>query len=401
MAPGFSPLDHALALAPGRFAPRLVEGMVRLGTWMPFGKVPEMLAFFTGVRVDADTVRRITERAGAALVAVEAAAVATLEATMPAPPPGPAVQQVSVDGAMVPLVGGVWGEVKTLAIGTVVGEQKGVVRTTALSYCSRLADAETFSRVRAGETYRRGTARAGVVCAVMDGATWLQEWVNAHCPDAVRILDFPHAAQHLALAAAATFGAGSAAARTWREAQCHTRKHTGAAPVLTALRALPVAQAGAPVQAGETRDAVLRYLETRREQIAYADFAARGYPIGSGMVESANTLVVEARLKGSGMHWAREQVNPMVALRALACGERWDEGWQALWRYRVTARPPRCPPVSLSVPPLPASAPPARAVPLPPRQRNPLVVHGKPTAQHPWRKRLLPPRPPASPPAKL
>ena len=169
---------------------------------MPFGKVPEMLAFFTGVRVDADPVRRITERAGAALVAVEAAAVATLEATMPAPPPGPAVQQVSVDGAMVPLVGGVWGEVKTLAIGTVVGEQEGVVRTTAWSYCSRLADAETFSRVRAGETYRRGTVRAGVVCAVMDGATWLQEWVNAHCPDAVRILDFPHAAQHLALAAA-------------------------------------------------------------------------------------------------------------------------------------------------------------------------------------------------------
>jgi len=170
--------------------------------------------------------------------------------------------------------------------------------------------------------------------------------------------------------------------------------------VLTALRALPVAQAGAPVQAGETRDAVLRYLETRREQIAYADFAARGYPIGSGMVESANTLVVEARLKGSGMHWAREQVNPMVALRALACGERWDEGWQALWRYRVTARPgaPQC---HCRFPPCLRLLPPARAVPLPPRQRNPLVVHGKPTAQHPWRKRLLPPRPPASPPAKL
>ena len=29
-------------------------------------------------------------------------------------------------------------------------------------------------------------------------------------------------------------------------------------------------------------------------------------PIGSGTVESANTLVVEARLKGAGMHWARE-----------------------------------------------------------------------------------------------
>jgi len=30
-------------------------------------------------------------------------------------------------------------------------------------------------------------------------------------------------------------------------------------------------------------------------------------------VESANKLVVEGRLKGSGMHWARAQVTPMVA----------------------------------------------------------------------------------------
>jgi len=374
---------------------------------MPFGKVPEMLAFFTGVRVDADTVRRITEQAGAALVAVEAAAVATLEATQPDPPPGPAVQQVSVDGAMVPLVGGLWGEVKTLAIGTVIRAQQGVVRATALSYCSRLADAETFSRVSQGETHRRGTARAGVVCAVMDGAPWLQEWVRVHCPDAVRILDFPHAAQHLALAAA-TFGAGSAAATAWLDTQCHLLKHTGAAPVLAALRALPVAAAVAPVSAGATRDAVLRYLETRREQIAYADFVARGYPIGSGMVESANKLVVEARLKGSGMHWAREQVNPMVALRALACGERWEEGWQALWRYRVAASSTsRCRPASRAASPVPVatcpphSVPPARVVSAPPVPPHPLVVNGKPTAQHPWRKRLLLPRIPAASPAKL
>lgn len=41
---------------------------------------------------------------------------------------GPAVQQVSVDGAMVPLVGGEWAEVKTLAIGTVQVDSGGEVR---------------------------------------------------------------------------------------------------------------------------------------------------------------------------------------------------------------------------------------------------------------------------------
>jgi hypothetical protein len=56
---------------------------------------------------------------------------------------------------------------------------------------------------------------------------------------------------------------------------------------------------------------------SRRRQIAYADFQIQGYPIGSGMVESANKLVVEQRLKGAGMHWARRNVTPMLALRAV------------------------------------------------------------------------------------
>ena len=161
------------------------------------------------------------------------------------------------------------------------------MRATALSYCSRLSDAETFSRMSQGETYRRGTARAGVVCAVMDGATWtwLQEWVSVHRADAVRMLDFPHAAQHLALVGAATSGAGSAAATAWLDVQCHTLKHeTHGGPH-------PCRQAR-----GETRCCGI--WKTRREQIAYARFTARGHPIGSGMVESANKLVVEAQLKG-------------------------------------------------------------------------------------------------------
>ncbi len=35
--------------------------------------------------------------------------------------------------------------------------------------------------------------------------------------------------------------------------------------------------------------------------------------------------VVEALLKGSGMHWARPHVDPMLALRNIASNDRWDE----------------------------------------------------------------------------
>ncbi len=398
MARGFFPLDEQLGLVAGQFAPRLIEGIVRLGTWMPFGQVPELLAFFTGVHLDADTARRLTERAGAALVAVEDAAVTRLERAVPPAPLGPPVQQLSADGAMVPLVGGVWAEVKTLALGTVERDAAGAIHTTQLSYCSRLTDAQDFARVTRGETQRRGTETAGVVCAVQDGAVWLQELVAVHRPDAVRILDFPHAVQQVSAVGQAVWGAGSVQAAAWLDRQCQTLKHADPDTVLAAIRAVPVA-AAAPAQAAATRDAVLGYLESRRAQIDYAAFQAAGYPIGSGIVESANKLVVEARLKGSGMHWARGNVNGMVALRALVCSHRWAEGWAAIRvQWQQERRVQRAARAHRRVVTTPVATPPPPPPPTPmvvPRRRpqRRLVVNGRPTADHPWRRRFLPPRP--------
>ncbi len=62
-------------------------------------------------------------------------------------------------------------------------------------------------------------------------------------------------------------------------------------------------------------------------QMEYARFREAGWPIGSGSGESANKLVVEARLKGAGMHWEKKNVNPMLALRNAFCNARWEEVW--------------------------------------------------------------------------
>ncbi len=165
---------------------------------MPFEQAAADVAFFWRVELDETTVRRYTQAAGAAYVAEQADEVERLERERPAAPFGPTVQYLSADGAMVPLVGGEWAEVKTLAIGEVevrpAEDEDGVpeAHTTNLSYFSRLADAETFTRLAYVETYRRGTESASVVCAVQDGAEWLQGLVDVLRPDAVRILDFPH-----------------------------------------------------------------------------------------------------------------------------------------------------------------------------------------------------------------
>jgi len=193
---GFSPLDDELALLPGSLAPSLVESAVRLGTYIPFEPAAAMLAHFTKVEVGEDTVRRMTERAGKAYVALQTAELERLERESPVSPLGPAVQQLSVDGAMVPLLHREWAEVKTLAIGVVdqrLRDGKLQAYTRETSYFSRMADYMSFARASTVETYRRGTARAGLVLGIADGADWEQVFLDLHRADAIRILDWAHA----------------------------------------------------------------------------------------------------------------------------------------------------------------------------------------------------------------
>jgi len=316
----------------------LVEQVVHLATWMPFAVAGRMMERFSRVRVPEATVRRHTEEAGAADVTRQTAAVTLLEGGRDEtpPPPGPPLQLLSVDGALVPLVHGAWAEVKTLAIGTVGepvdkdGERR--VHTHDLSYFSRLADHATFGRLATGETHRRGTETAARVAAVVDGAEWEQGFIDLQRSDAVRVLDWGHASAYVAKAGQAVFGSGTATFSDWLGKNLHELKHGDPEQVLDELRRLrdQGTDAEGKALAAEARESVagsVAYLEKRREQIRYAQFQAQGLPIGSGAVESANKLVVEARLKGAGMHWAPEHVNPMVALRTIVCSDRWDEAW--------------------------------------------------------------------------
>ncbi len=207
---------------------------------------------------------------------------------------------------------------------------------------------------------------------------------------ALRILDVPHAGQRLSDVAEAVWGLGDAA-RTWAAGQRTELREGTPEAVLAAIRALPVTAASDAAAAGQVQGEVLGYLEPRVEQLRYAQFRAAGLPIGSGIVESANKLVVEARLKGAGRRWAEASITPMVALRGALCSERWDEAWAQI----VDARRPHAAPATL--PPLPppasaasvATAPPARRLPPSPaipRSGPKTIVNGRPTARHPWHR---------------
>ncbi len=312
--------------------PRAEETLVRLASWMSFEAAQELLEDLLGVQVSKATARRATLASGEAQLAVCEQEEERLKQEMPKPPAGADKQALSGDGAFVHLVAGEWVEVKTLALGEVTRTTRGEVCTQHLSYFSRLSEATSFEQAALVETQRRGLERATEVCAVQDGAEWLQGLVDYHRADAVRILDFAHAAEYVNEIGQAVQDAGGRLPGKWLEGVLHRLKHQGPQRVLKHLRWLAARYPSPTIQEK------LAYLQKREAHLQYPTYQQAGWPIGSGSVESANKVVVEARLKGAGMRWERENVNPMLVLRNAVCNRRWHETWAAAVTQRQAQR---------------------------------------------------------------
>lgn len=395
MVRAFSPLDEELELLAGSITPTLHEWVVRLGAWMPFPEVVKIIEAICQATISEASIRRKTEAAGAVYVQLQEETVLALEEGRVEAKQGPARLVVTVDGAMVPLVGGEWAEVKTMTIGVpevkVASDGVRTVQTKELSYFSRLANAEQFTRAALAETERRGLSTAGEVAVVSDGAEWIQGTTDFHRPDAVRVLDFPHAAEKVSLVRQVLDGAGLSLTPSWLNDQLHRLKHQGPVALLADLRYWQQAQPDLPLAES------FNYLEKREKLMDYPAFQATGWPIGSGSGESANKIVVESRLKGAGMHWQRDHINPMLALRNIVCNDRWGEVWPLIanrlrqddrqrrlrnqgQRRAAKASPHPTPPPPITLASLKV-APGAPTPQLPPEKKS-----YRPAPDHPWRR---------------
>jgi hypothetical protein len=384
----FFPLDKELQVPDGHLLPHAQESLVSLSSELPFGRVVKHLSRMLGVVVPVSTVRRQTLAVGQRVLEVHNEQAQPLADC----PEEPTAQRMAMssDGSMVPLVGGVWAEVKVVAIGQVERRKhkdEEAIVTSQLSYFARMADAATFADQASGEMRRRGIERAKEVCAIQDGAEWIQGFVQGHRHDALRILDFAHAASYVCEIAAKVREAGGHLPAKWEESVLHRLKHEGPARLLRHLSRLAVRYPQSQEQ--------VNYLQKRRELMEYPNYQQQGWPIGSGSVESSHKFVVQARLKGAGMHWQPEHINPMLALRLALLNERWTESWQqqefrrqqqrqlkrqARQRQRLRYHQ------SNGQPP-PAPALPVASMPKPARQKT-----GRTEAQYRWGRQTFSPR---------
>ena len=327
-----------------------------MGSKMPFREAVEEVWHGHKTAVGEATCRRVTYRSGRAAEALVCQEAMRLEKEGVEAKEGPRRLLISADGSFIHLTNGTWREVKGLAVGefTATGCLPGQedVKIQNLSYFTRSYRAREFEYVALAELARRGVDKAETVVAVTDGAEWLQSFIDYHCPEAIRIIDFAHALGYVAEAGKAVWGEGTAEFKSWFGRCSHQLKHEPPQRTLAELRLLqPKAKRKEQVA---TLDSARHYLQRRREMIDYPFFQRRGYPIGSGSVESAHKQVVQRRFKQAGMRWAPEHVDPLLALRDLLCNDRWQEGWNEMVDFQWQQRHQNLPRKALGKKPNPA-----------------------------------------------
>jgi len=327
---GFFPLDEELALPTSGVTPHLHQAVVLLGTLLPFAQAATHLQTLLKVPLSPSTIRRLTEQAGRC-VEQEQDQQAHPLASSPGQESAPGRLVMATDGVLVPVRPNEWVEVKMVTIGE-VSQGEEAPECDQLSYFARLADAETFADLASSEIRRRGVERADEVAALQDGAEWIVGFVHGHRADAIYILDFAHAASYVNEIADLARAAGAPFSEEWAGQQLHTLKTEGPSDLLATIALLAVAF---PTP-GLTEK--ISYLCKREAFMQYPHYQQAGWPIGSGMAESGNKQVVQARLKGAGMHWERSNVNPMLALRTTLCSERWAHGWNRICAENHTQR---------------------------------------------------------------
>ncbi len=345
-AKGFVPWDEQTGLSERNLTPALEQVVALTGAVADsFEKGGDLLEKTAGVRLSESTVQRTTEDVG-----MRIAAKLTAGQTFGGKSAwdwyrdanGDRVAYVGIDATGVPQQGahGEKAEGRMANVGIVYNPLPDPERTFTndvrkgapmqaryVSGLYTLAEMGPLLRRQGGQV---GMDAADVWVALSDGGSGLEAFLEMNFPRvAAVIIDFWHASESVAKLAKALHPGDE----TQTMAQLHQWKRILKEEGGWALLAVweewdwP-SRRSADLMA--TIDEVLGYFRNQGHRMAYPEYEANGWYIGSGAVESACKTVVGQRLKGTGMRWSEDGAHAVCHVRALYRSERgqWESFWQ-------------------------------------------------------------------------
>ena len=317
------------------------------GMELPFAKAADLVGAVAGTRViSASGLARSTRRTG---VRAKARADGERDATdagvivqLPLPGLGIDVAYMLADGTGAPMVPadtvGRQGksedgrshtrEVKIGALFTQTGpgkDTKPVRDKDSNSYIATFDDATSFAKQLKTEHVRRGFYRAKQLIIIGDGAKWIWTIADRDWPQAVQIVDYYHACEHVHGIVDQLRFMMSKQHGDQLAAQMITCLDRGDITGMTAL----INQFHLKPKLAARIDKALDYFRHNAHRMQYNHYKAKGWFIGSGQVESACKTIVAQRAKQSGMRWTIAGLDPIITMRALHQSGRdhliWDQ----------------------------------------------------------------------------
>jgi hypothetical protein len=174
------------------------------------------------------------------------------------------------------------------------------------------------------EALRGGLGRAKETLVLADGASWIWNLKADRWPKARELLDFYHGGEHLWALGRACYQAQETKTKAWVEARLHQLRHGKEQGVLAEIASLkqPRGEAGQAVRKEKN------YFSGQAGRMNYQQIANRGWPIGSGAVESA-CRQSQCRFKRPGQFWTQPGLRNLNALEEARRNEHWDQLWDA------------------------------------------------------------------------
>src|SRR5271169_3066969 len=224
---------------------------------------------------------------------------------------------IGVDGTCMLICDHQWREAMTGSI-SLYDKHGERLHTIYLGAAPEYGKARFFDRMKREIDHVKLLYPRALFVGIADGAKSNWDFLGPHIDE--QVLDFYHASQYLARAAAAICK-HEEECKQWLDEQCHNLKHKHHA-AQRILRDLEQA-ATAKMKPDQRKDlqACITYFGNHLHQMRYARYVENAIPIGSGVTEAACKTLVKQRLCSSGMRWTPEGAQIILSLRALALTE--------------------------------------------------------------------------------
>jgi hypothetical protein len=276
-----------------------------------------MVKMLLGVDISDTTIYRLTDQLGEQVTPIIDAQETRAEIEVKEDE----ILYVQYDGSMLLTREEGWKEVK---LGRVFKSSSILPQSTnrqwirESQYVGHLGDHSIFEDLMSqliDEPYRKNNER---IVFVGDGARWQWSWVEAEYPNAIQILDFYHAMEHLGKYISTVITKKDKASKVIKKV-AGILKTKGVHTVMRYIENIPKSSK----KQTEEYNNLCTYITNNKSKMDYPSYLKQSLLIGSGPIESAHRTVLQKRMKQSGQRWSNKGLSNMIKLRCASMSGYW------------------------------------------------------------------------------